>query len=468
MLIIVPFDWPGQAGRESMSKRVHFVSLGCPKNLVDSEVMLGQLVQRAHQIVSDPAQADVIVVNTCGFIESAKAESVDTILEMAAHKKTGRCQRLVVTGCLAQRYRDELAAELPQVDELLGTGEIMQIVEAVEQTRRTDHRSAQLMSVLYDPQSMPRLPLTPKHYAYVKIAEGCNRKCAFCAIPGFRGKQRSRTIASVIDEVNQLTQRGVKEVNLIAQDTPSYGSDLAARPDLTQLIQALGADTDVPWIRLFYLYPQGLTDPMLDAIAAEPRVVNYFDVPFQHASEAVLRRMKRPWRHALIGELVGKIRERMPDAVLRTTMLLGFPGEGDDDFRRVLDIVEALRFDRLGVFTYSKEEGTAAYALGPEVAAELMQERQDRLMALQQRISLARNRQLVGTTMTVLIDGPSPHYPSMIEARSRGHAPEVDGSVLLPEQPGLEGGSFVRARIVDAEPYDLIAELKQRPLAMVD
>ncbi|MCA9524461.1 MAG: 30S ribosomal protein S12 methylthiotransferase RimO, partial [Myxococcales bacterium] len=383
---------------------MHFVSLGCPKNLVDSEVMLGVLRHNEHRIVDQPEDADVIVINTCAFIESARAESIEAIREMADYKLGGACKRLVVAGCLAQRYRDELRAELPEIDEIVGTGEILSIDSAV--SGEAPSRST-LMSVLYDPLSMPRMPLTPQHYAYVKIAEGCNRSCAFCAIPTFRGKQRSRSVASVVAEVNQLAARGVKEVNLIAQDTPSYGRDLDEKSDLATLLRTLLSESEIPWIRLFYLYPQGVSDEVIQLIADERRIVSYLDVPFQHFSERVLRRMKRPWSAANIEGLIRRFREAIPDATLRTTVLLGFPGENDDDFAAVLEAVERYRFDRLGVFTYSDEENTSAFQLQPQVDERTMLARKDRLMQLQQRISLEHNRNLIGRTIRDLVDGAS-------------------------------------------------------------
>lgn len=442
--------------------RVHFVSLGCPKNLVDSEVMLGVLRQGEHEIVPQPEDADVIVVNTCAFIESARAESIETIREMADFKSEGACRRLVVAGCMAQRYRDELREALPEIDEIVGTGEILSIESAV--SGRAPERSS-LMSVLYDPQSMPRMPLTPQHFAYVKIAEGCNRSCAFCAIPTFRGKQRSRSIASIVAEVNQLAARGVQEVNLIAQDTPSYGADLEPRGDLVTMLKTLLAESDVPWIRLFYLYPQGVTDEIIQLIADEKRIVSYLDVPFQHFSESVLRRMKRPWSATKVESLIERFRAGIPAATLRTTVLVGFPGESDDDFSRAYEAVERFQFDRLGVFTYSDEESTAAYQLQPQVPGELMEERSDRLMQLQQRISLQRNRGLIGKRMKVLVDGVSARYPGLLEARGEGHAPEVDGAVLIAEEqaPALRPGHFAQVEIVGAEPYDLHADLLPGP-----
>src|SRR5678816_1128784 len=425
--------------------KVGMISLGCPKNLVDSEVMLGLAQQSGHQLTRDAADADVLIVNTCAFIDKAKQESIDTILEMAEHKKTGACRRLVVTGCMAERYRDELREQIPEIDAILGTGEVPQIVEAIgirdsglgiqtvpllrpngervgsgDRGPRTDRPgTGDLPTYLYD-ASTPRLLATPRHYAYVKIAEGCDYKCAFCIIPTLRGKYRSRTHESIVVEAERLAAQGVKELLLISQDTTFYGIDRGERGALARLLRALNEIDGLHWIRLLYLYPTTITDDVLDAMADCEKVCRYVDLPLQHASADVLKRMRRPGNRKTYDALLARIRERVPGVTLRTTFIVGFPGETEAEFAELEGFVRDTGFDHIGVFTYSHEEGTRAYAVTDDVAAATKRKRRDRIMKLQQGIVAARQEARIGAEVPVLIDGPSPEHELVLQGRLEG------------------------------------------------
>jgi ribosomal protein S12 methylthiotransferase len=467
--------------------KIGFVSLGCPKNLVDSEVMLGTAEQAGHEITTDADGADVVIVNTCAFIDRAKQESVDTILEMAAKKKaTGG--RLVVTGCLAERYRDSLQKEIPEIDAILGTGDVPNILDAI-QPGSTAARAigaspmtfykrdpkvpseataptapvfgVDLPTYLYD-ATTPRRLATPGHYAYVKIAEGCDYKCAFCVIPKMRGHYRSRSIESVVAEAHQLAARGVKELLLVSQDTTFYGIDRKERDALPRLIEALDQVDGIEWVRLLYLYPTTITDATIDAIAASRKVVRYIDLPLQHASDAVLKRMKRPGTRASYERLLGNIRAKMPDVALRTTFIVGFPGETEADVEELLAFTTAVGFDHVGVFTYSHEEDTSAFDLVDDVPAAEKTRRQKRVMALQKRLVAKRQKARVGTRVRMVVDGPSPEHDWVFTGRLPGQAPEIDPQVYLTEaDPAtLSPGQFLEVEIVGAEGYDLVA----RPL----
>ena len=467
--------------------KIGFVSLGCPKNLVDSEVMLGTAEQAGHEITTDADGADVVIVNTCAFIDRAKQESVDTILEMAAKKKaTGG--RLVVTGCLAERYRDSLQKEIPEIDAILGTGDVPNILDAI-QPGSTAARAigaspmtfykrdpkvpseataptapvfgVDLPTYLYD-ATTPRRLATPGHYAYVKIAEGCDYKCAFCVIPKMRGHYRSRSIESVVAEAHQLAARGVKELLLVSQDTTFYGIDRKERDALPRLIEALDQVVGIEWVRLLYLYPTTITDATIDATAASRKVVRYIDLPLQHASDAVLKRMKRPGTRASYERLLGNIRAKMPDVALRTTFIVGFPGETEADVEELLAFTTAVGFDHVGVFTYSHEEDTSAFDLVDDVPAAEKTRRQKRVMALQKRLVAKRQKARVGTRVRMVVDGPSPEHDWVFTGRLPGQAPEIDPQVYLTEaDPAtLSPGQFLEVEIVGAEGYDLVA----RPL----
>jgi ribosomal protein S12 methylthiotransferase len=487
--------------------KIGFVSLGCPKNLVDSEVMLGTAEQAGHEITTDADGADVVIVNTCAFIDSAKQESIDTILEMAAKKKASG-GRLVVTGCLAERYRDTLQQEIPEIDAILGTGDVPNILEAIQPGstmargtgaapltfyKRDPKPSSEAMTaaagqrdpLAASPQPLaadpspapvfgvdlptylygadtPRRLSTPGHYAYVKIAEGCDYKCAFCVIPKMRGHYRSRTIESVVAEAQALATRGVKELLLVSQDTTFYGIDRKERDALPRLIEALDTVDGIEWVRLLYLYPTTITDATIDAIAASRKVVRYIDLPLQHASDAVLKRMKRPGTRASYERLLGNIRAKMPDVALRTTFIVGFPGETAADVDELLAFITAVGFDHVGVFTYSHEEDTAAFDLVDDVPAAQKLRRQTRVMALQKRLVAKRQKARVGSRVRMVVDGPSPEHEWVFTGRLSGQAPEIDPQVYLTEaDPAtLTPGQFLDVEIVGASGYDLVA----RPL----
>jgi ribosomal protein S12 methylthiotransferase len=452
--------------------KIGFVSLGCPKNLVDSEVMLGLAEGAGHEITADAEGADVLVVNTCAFIDRAKQESIDTILEMAELKKQAAGRRLVVTGCLAERYREELQKEIPEIDAVLGTGEVPKILEAIagapagvapSVSALTFHRQPprfgiDLPDYLYDANT-PRRLATPGHYAYLKIAEGCDYKCAFCIIPKMRGHYRSRTIESVVQEAHQLAARGVKELLLISQDTTFYGVDRNERGALARLLRELNAIDGLEWIRLLYLYPTTITDEVIDAIAECEKVCKYIDLPLQHASDAVLRRMKRPGTRAGYEKLLARIRERVPGVTLRTTFIVGFPGETEDDVNELLGFIEAVEFDHVGAFTYSHEEGTSAHALADDVPASVKKKRQSRLMARQKQIVAARHEARIGQRTRLLVDGRSPQHELVLRGRLQGHAPDIDPQVYLTDidPESVQAGDFLDVEIVGADGYDLVA-----------
>ena len=470
----------------SKQMKIGLVSLGCPKNLVDSEVMLGLAQQAGHELTSDAAAADVLVVNTCAFIDSAKQESIDTILEMAQHKKDGACRRLIVTGCMAERYRDELKKEIPEIDAVLGTGQVPEIVAAIDSGRgrssdRPDvvpmmfHRRAQsavavptfaepapnpvsLPTYIYDADT-PRLMATPKHYAYVKIAEGCDYKCAFCIIPRLRGEYRSRPGDSIVREARALVGRGVKELLLISQDTTFYGIDRHQRGALARLLRELNAIDGLEWIRLLYLYPTTIDDETLAAMAECEKVCNYIDLPLQHASDAVLKRMKRPGTRKGYDRLLTRIRDRVPGVAFRTTFIVGFPGETEGDVDELSGFVGDHPFDHVGVFTYSHEEGTSAYGLADDVPARLKMARRSRVMGLQKRLVQKRQRSRIGERVRVMVDGPSADHDLVLKARLATQAPEIDACVYLTEcdPSAFLPGTVAQVEIVGSREYDLVA-----------
>jgi len=461
--------------------KIGFVSLGCPKNLVDSEVMMGLSQEGGHTLTPNPAEADVLVVNTCAFIDSAKEESVNTILELAEFKKTGACKRLVVTGCLGERYRDELKAQIPEIDAVLGTGDVPEIVGAIEGARRTtiplrlvnesripspesrlpNPGSRSLPTYLYDAET-PRVFATPRHFAYVKVAEGCDYKCSFCIIPTLRGHYRSRPIDTIVREARALAARGVREIILISQDTTFYGRDLGQGAALAQLLRALNEVEGIDWIRLLYLYPTTITDDILDAMEASEKVCNYIDLPLQHASEDVLRRMKRPGTGASYEALLANIRARVPGVALRTTLIVGFPGETEAEFAELLGFVRRVRFDHVGVFTYSHEEGTTAYGLADDVPAAVKRKRRNRLMAEQKKIVARAQKARIGSRVQVMVEGPSPEHELVWRGRLAGQAPDIDPMVYLTDvdPETLRPGLLLEAEIVGAREYDLLARLR--------
>jgi ribosomal protein S12 methylthiotransferase len=452
------------------------VSLGCPKNLVDSEVMLGMAQQAGHQLTRDPGSAEVLVVNTCAFIDKAKQESIDTILEMAEHKKTGACRKLIVTGCMAERYRTELLQQIPEIDAVLGTGEVPEIIGAIAQpvrllrangeplrfpasgSRLPEERTNPLPTYLYDAET-PRLLATPRHYAYVKIAEGCDYKCGFCIIPTLRGHYRSRSHDSVVREAEALAARGVKELLLISQDTTFYGNDRGERGALARLLRALQQVDGVEWIRLLYLYPTTIGDDVLEAMAELDKVCGYVDLPLQHASDAVLKRMKRPGTRASYERLLERVRTRVPGVTLRTTFIVGYPGETAEDFDELIDFVGAVEFDHVGVFTYSHEEGTSAHQLPDDVPAAVKERRRAALMRRQRQIVTRAHRRRVGERVRLLVDGPSSEHELVLRARSAGQAPDIDPVVYLTDcdPSDLAPGGFVDAELVSSRDYDFLA-----------
>ena len=440
--------------------KIGFVSLGCPKNLVDTEVMMGQLTASGHELTPHPADADVIVVNTCSFIDPAKQESVDTILEMAEYKKTGRAQRLIVAGCLVERYRADIQKNMPEVDAVIGTNELERITALCE--GMTPAPANPFETYLYHDLT-PRVLATPKHFAYIKIAEGCDHPCTFCVIPQYRGKFRSRRFESVISEATRLFSQGVREINLIGQDTTCYGEDFGLKDGLSQLLARLAQiETDhEKWVRFLYCYPNKVTQRLLDTIAGHEALVKYIDMPLQHASAPVLKRMKRGANGDIFLKLIERIRSTIPGVAIRTSMIAGFPGETPEDFETLCQFVEAAQFDRLGVFSYSDEDTSASFALDAKVDARTIYNRKRRLMAIQRKISRTRNRAMIGREMPVLIEGPSADSDLVWQARLATQAPEIDGVCYISD-PGdrpLSAGEIRRMRITAAHDYDLSGDL---------
>ncbi len=439
--------------------KVGFVSLGCPKNLVDSEVMMGQLVARGHELTPHPGEADVLVVNTCSFIDPAKKESVEAILEMAEYKKSGRARKLIVAGCLVERYRDDIRRQIPEVDAIIGTNDLDSIVavcEGIEAPRIPPQ------PYLYHDLT-PRVLSTPRHFAYVKIAEGCDHPCTFCVIPQYRGHFRSRRLESVVSEAARLFEQGVREINLIGQDTTSYGEDLGIADGLARLLERL-AQLDTPrekWIRFLYAYPNRVTQELLDTLAAHPALVKYIDMPLQHASARVLKLMKRGASGDLFLKLIERIRRTIPGVAIRTSFITGFPGETADDFEELCRFVEAARFDNLGVFAYSDEDTSASFALDRKVDGRTRQNRRRRLMAIQRRIARARNRSLVGRELPVLVEGTSEETDLLWKARLMTQAPEIDGVTLVNDVEGAapRPGEIRPLRVTAAHDYDLVGTL---------
>ncbi|MHB1794013.1 MAG: 30S ribosomal protein S12 methylthiotransferase RimO [Acidobacteriaceae bacterium] len=494
---------PTIPGQHVSRPRIGFVSLGCPKNLVDSEVMMGILSEAGATITADAETADILVVNTCSFIDKAKQESVDTILEMAQHKTGGRARRLVVAGCMVERYRDEIQKNIPEVDAVVGTGELEQILAAagltspqsarhsaalespfriltvaetaVAHRAEGDHREAQgrfsreswdgaiasLPNYLYNERT-PRLRTTARSSAYVKIAEGCDHPCGFCIIPQIRGKFRSRRFESVVAEVERLVSEGVQEVTLIGQDTTCYGEDFGMKDGLAQLLDRLAKIEGVRWLRFLYAYPNKVTPTLLDTMARHENICKYLDVPLQHAAPNVLKRMKRGGGADIFLKMIERARATMPEIALRTSFITGFPGETDADFDLLMDFVREARFDWLGVFEYSDEEGSAAYALDGKVPRRTIGARQRRLMRNQLHISRKARAAQVGRSFDVLMEGESEETPLLWQGRAAMHAPEIDGKILINDfgpYPAVQAGKFYHCEITDSHDYDLIARV---------
>ena len=447
-------------------KKVGFVSLGCPKNLVDSEVMMGQLKEAGYEITNNADEAETLVVNTCGFIESAKQESIEAILEATGAKSDGKAKRVVVAGCLVERYRDDLIKELPEVDAFIGTNELNRILDAADETK--NFRELPLLPIgnktatyLYDFDT-PRFRATDSHTAFIKIAEGCDRPCAFCSIPSMRGSFRSRRFDSILKEAEDLANQGVKEVVLIAQDSSRFGEDLGERDALAKLIRALGEIKDLEWIRVMYAYPTHISDEFLAAIRETPKAVKYLDMPLQHGSRNVLKLMKRGGTRESLEKLIRRVREKVPGITIRTTFITGFPGETEEDFEELMTFVKNCEFDNVGVFTYSDEEGTPAYLLPNKVDAKTAKRRRTALMKEQAKISKRKNKAKIGNVYKVIFEGYSQESDLLFQGRLEGQAQEIDGYILIndmPEDFEPKIGEIYDVKINEAHEYDLIGAI---------
>ncbi len=442
-----------------MSRSVHFVSLGCPKNRVDSEVMLGALAQDGFVHVADPEAAEIIVVNTCGFIEDAKKESIDTIFEMAKWKQEGQCKKLVVTGCLVQRHPEELAEGIPEIDHLLGSSDMLKL-------RNTLAADAAKLNVGQPADwlisaTSPRILTTRGASAYLKIAEGCNRTCSFCVIPSLRGKQRSRSIDDVVQEAERLAAEGVLELNLISQDTIAYGRDLESKPTLAELVRRVADVAGIRWVRLFYLYPETMTEELIELLAQHPRVLPYVDMPLQHSADAMLKRMRRGHGGSRLRRLVEKLRASVPDLVFRTAFIVGHPGETDEEFADLEEFISWAQFDRVGFFRYSDEESARSFLIDGKVDARTAVKRLNKLQTLQKRIQRKKTRSLIGQTLEVLVEGPSEEHEHVLVGRHKGQAPEIDGNVFL-SGGDPEVGSICRVEISQAADCDLVGEVLEQ------
>jgi ribosomal protein S12 methylthiotransferase len=489
--IVAIEDAPEESGRELPSRpKIGFVSLGCPKNLVDSEVMMGMLAQAGAELIPRAEDADVIVVNTCSFIASAQQESVNTILEMARYKTDGRARKLIVAGCLVERFRGDIRKNIPEVDAVVGTGELETILAAagVEPTyakpspfniltsrpegdareiqgrfsrESWDGAIADLPNYLYD-EATPRVLATPKYTAYIKIAEGCDHPCSFCIIPQLRGKFRSRRFESVIAEAERLARSGVREITLIGQDTTCYGEDFGLKDGLALLLEKLAGIENLRWIRFLYAYPNKITGRLLEAIASHEKICAYVDVPLQHASAPVLKRMKRGGGADVFLRSIEKIRRTIPDVTLRTSFIVGFPGETESEFEQLCEFVRQAEFDWMGAFGYSDQEGASAFALDQKLPAREIERRRKHLMQIQRRISKKKKKALVGRELDLLLEGASEESDLLLEGRTPRHAPEIDGKVFVNDVPeGLDPlpGEFYRCQITEAHDYDLVAKI---------
>lgn len=436
--------------------KVGFISLGCSKNLVDTEVMLRTLHDAGFEITPDETEAEIIIINTCGFIESAKQEAIDNILDAEKLKEWGKCRHIIATGCLVERYREEVMKEMPEIDALIGVGSLSDIAEACRAVMRgekyTSFKDKNTSKLGGD-----RILTTADHTAYLKIAEGCDNRCTYCAIPLIRGKFRSRTVEDIVNEARDLEALGVKELNLIAQDTTRYGLDIYGEYSLARLVRAICAETKIPWIRLLYCYPDKITDELIAELRDNPRLVKYMDIPIQHISDKILKRMNRHGDKALIVDTVAKLRREVPGIILRTTAMVGFPGEDNDDFVELCEFVKEAKFDRFGAFTFSEEEGTAAVDLDGKVDEQTKQDRYDILMQTQLTVTEDKNADNVGRVLEVLCDG----FDTVAEVyygRSYADAPDVDGRVYFTSGKRLEAGEFVSVKITEALDYDLVGE----------
>lgn len=440
--------------------KILFISLGCDKNLVDSEEMLGLLNSRGYTFTDDETEADVIIINTCCFINDAKEESVQTILEMAEYKKTGKCKALIVTGCMAQRYKQEILDEVSEVDQVLGTTAYEKIVEAVDEAL-AGSRGVEEKPLSYLPQTdAKRMVTTGGHYAYLKIAEGCNKCCTYCIIPKLRGRYRSVPMERLIEQAKELAAQGVKELILVAQETTVYGVDLYGKKSLHLLLEQLCRISGLRWIRILYCYPEEIYEDLIQTMKREEKICHYLDLPIQHASDAVLRRMGRRTTRADLEQIVTHLREEIPDIVLRTTLIAGFPGETEEQHQEVMEFIDEMEFDRLGVFTYSQEEDTPAASMPDQIDEETKLNWQEELMELQQEIAFDRAEERTGSVVTAMIEGKVTDEDAYV-ARTYGDAPNVDGLLFVQTTEELNSGDFVRVRITGAVEYDLIGELTE-------
>jgi ribosomal protein S12 methylthiotransferase len=440
-------------------EKVHLLTLGCPKNLADSELMLGALASRGFELTTDPDAADVLVVNTCAFIEAAKKESLDAVMQAAQIKQKAAGRRLVVSGCLAQRYGAELRAELPEVDIFVGTGNFLDLPELLRRPEAEEIRPIPYNGAahLIPRADLPRVRTGDFFSAYLKVSEGCNHRCAFCIIPKIRGPHESRPLADVVAEARTLVESGVREINLIAQDLTAYGRDLTPPASLAQLLEALDGIEGLRWIRLLYCYPSFVNQALLEAIAHLPKVVKYIDMPLQHADDDVLRAMRRERSGAALSALLDRVRRQIPEVVLRTSFIVGFPGETDTAFERLIDFVRREQFERVGVFTYSREENTAAAEMSGQLSEQIKRYRRRELMELQAEISLRKNREMIGQELEVLVEGELTGRATRQRGRSPAQAPEIDGMVILKGE--AQPGEFVRVKINEARTYDLVGDI---------
>jgi ribosomal protein S12 methylthiotransferase len=448
---------------EQKTPKVGFVSLGCPKNLVDSEVMLGTLTRQGYSITARKEDADVIVVNTCGFIDSAKKESIDTILEMADLKTNGQCKKLVVAGCLAERYRSEIQKEIPEIDFIFGPDELGRVLEAVQLSPESVVPDVSI-DALYSSREIPTIPrvlTTPSYMAYLKISEGCDHVCTFCAIPSFRGRFRSRSVQDLVSESRRLAEQGVRELVIVSQDTMAYGKDLGLARGITTLLSELVKVDGLKWVRFLYCYPNMISDELVTLVAEEERLCKYFDIPFQHASRSVLDRMKRGGNRDVYERQIEGIRKRMPDVGLRTSFIVGFPGESENDFNEVLSFMQNVQFDNVGVFLYSDEEGTGAFDLDQKVLRSTAARRRNKLMKEQARISTRRLRSMVGRNVEVLLEGKSEESDLLLQGRMATQAPDIDGRVLINDvgEKQVTPGEFYSVEITESLEYDLVGKI---------
>lgn len=441
-------------------KKIGMVSLGCPKNTVDSEIVLGSLTDKGYSVTSNEGDADVIIVNTCGFIDSAKEESIDAILEMAEYKRKGNCQKLIVMGCLSQRYKDELLKEIPEIDYLAGAGDFKSVAEMIES--KNGIKKSKVREPVFDfNENTPRILTTPRYTAYIKIAEGCSNRCSFCIIPKIRGPFKSRNIDSIIREAEILSDKGVKELNLISQDTTMFGADTGLKNGLSVLLKKLVKIDGIGWIRLLYCYPTFLNDELIEIMKNEEKICKYIDLPLQHSHDDILKGMMRQEREGEIRDLIFRIRDAIPDIAIRTAFIVGFPGETDRHFEHLLSFVKEMKFEHLGVFTYSPEEGTKAAEIQNHVLEDVKKKRKDTIMEIQKRVSLEKNKRFIGTTKDVLVEETTGSDEFLISGRMQTQAPEIDGVVYI-EKSEVRAGDILPVKITKAMEYDLVGEAKKQ------